>query len=277
MNSRRIRMRYRKRDILVAMSLAILTLALAMVLNIGGLGILPPRTLRGLARSIVVNAYNPWNTTLTSYSLNAVSAVIWDYRGIDTIFETAVLMAAITGVATILRGITDAKESRGRGMSIIVKSSTKIVVILTLIGSASLSIHGHLTPGGGFQAGSAIAVTVSLIIIAFSLQFLYRLGISRELMLKIRYAALVTILIIALVPLVLIVLGFGYAYILQNQVKEDSVFSMPSKFFTTPLAGTVFIFNVLETITVASAITYAILTILVYEGDKGSQVGGLNE
>lgn len=263
----RIRMRYRKRDVLVALSLAVLMLALAMVLNMGGLGVLPPRILRALARSIVINTYNPWNTTLTSYSLNAVSAVIWDYRGIDTIFETSVLMAAVTGIATVLRGVHEEKKMNGFGMSIIVKSSTKIVALLTIIGSIALAVHGHLTPGGGFQAGSAIAAATSLLLVAFSLQFLYKLGVDRGTLLKVRYTVLTLILVVALTPLTLLVLGYSYGYILQNQLKEDSIFSMPSKFFTTPLAGSVFIFNILETVTVASAIVYIVITAAIYEGE----------
>lgn len=262
----RIRMRYKKRDIIVALSLAISMLALAMVLNMGGLGILPPRTLRSLARSIVINTYNPWNTTLTSYSLNAVSAIIWDYRGIDTIFETSVLMAAVTGVAIVLRESHKGKKPGGQGMSIIVKSSTKIVMLLTIIGSLALAVHGHLTPGGGFQAGSAIGATLSLVLVALSLQFIHRIGIDRDILLRIRYTVLAMILAVALVPLISLALGYSYAYILQNQVREGSSFSMPSKFFTTPLAGTVFVFNILETITVASAITYIVLTVATYEG-----------
>ncbi|MEM1526652.1 MAG: MnhB domain-containing protein [Ignisphaera sp.] len=268
MNARtRIGMRYRKRDIMVALSLAILMLALAMVLNMGGLGVLPPRVLRMLARSIVLNTYNPWNTTLTSYSFNAVSAVIWDYRGVDTIFETSVLMAAVTGIAAVLRGTIKEKKLHGLGMSLIVKSSTKIVALLTIIGSIALAVHGHLTPGGGFQAGSAIAAVVALMLVAFSLSFIHRIGINRDKLLKVRYIALVLILAVALIPLAPLVLGYGNAYILQNQVKEGSTFSMPSKFYTTPLAGSVFIFNILETVTVAAAVGYIVLTAVILEGE----------
>lgn len=249
----------RRRDIIVAISLGIIAIALGMILSLGGLGVLPPKTLRGLGQTVVINTFNPWNKTLTSYSLNAVSAVIWDYRGLDTIFETSVLLAAVTGLTVLFHKVLEIRGLKSRGTTSIVKTSTKFVIVLILFMAISIAVHGHLTPGGGFQAGSIIATIIALTITVFSIEFLYEIGLRKELLLKARFILLMLMVLVALMPLTTIYSN-GIAYVMQNQVKEGSVFSAPSRFFNTPLAGTVFIFNVIEAATVALALSY-ILTI----------------
>lgn len=254
----RYMLKQRRRNIIVAVALGVIAIALGMVLSLGGLGVIPSRDLRGLAKSIVFNTYNPWNNTLTSYSLNAVASIIWDYRGLDTFFETCVLLSAITGVTVLFRGALEEKGLKRKGMTPIVKSSTKIIIFLTVLVATSIAVHGHLTPGGGFQAGSIAAATVALIVTVYSIQFLYDIGLKKDVLLKIRYIALVAMFLVALIPLTSIALNTD-AYILQNQVKEGSRFSMPSHLFNTPLAGTIFIYNLLESVAVASALSYALI------------------
>lgn len=248
-----------RKNIAVAVSLGTLALTLGMVLHLGGLGVLPPRILRNLAQVVAANAYNPWNETLTSYSLNAVAAAIWDYRGIDTIFETAVLFAAVTGVTALFRGTVEKVGLGGRGMLFTLKTSTKIALLLIALVSVSLALHGHLTPGGGFQAGSVFAVIVALSITVFSIEALYNAGLRTKSLMKARLVALALILFIALLPLAASLAINGVAYIAQNQAKEDSAFTMPAAFLNTPLAGSVFIFNVLELVAVAASLSYVLI------------------
>lgn len=248
----------RKRNVVVAVSLGAIAVALGMVLSLGGVGVLPPRDARALAKSIALNSYNPWNRTLTSYSLNAVSAVIWDYRGIDTVFETAVLLSAVTGVAVLFHGALEIEGLRRKGMSRVAKESTKIVILLTMLIAVSTAVHGHLTPGGGFQGGAIAAVSVALATIVFSIEFLYDAGFKKDALLKARYAVLTLMILVALVPLVSVLLN-GFAYIMQNQVKEGSAFSMPPRLMDTPLAGSIFAFNVLECLAIALALSYVVL------------------
>lgn len=249
----------RRRNIFIAMLLGFLTLALGTVLNTGGLGVLPPRQLRGLAQTVLSNTYNPWNSTLTSYSPNAVAAVVWDYRGVDTVFETAVLFASITGLSALFRGAIERSGLGVRGMSVKLKTSTKIIILLTILVSISLAVHGHLTPGGGFQAGSIIAVATALGITVFSIESLYGVGLKSKSLLKLRFTALVLIIATALTPLVTSLFTGGLAYIMQNQLKEGSTFSAPPTFFTTPIAGTIFFFNLFEFIAVGASLSYALL------------------
>ncbi len=97
----------RRRDLVVALSLASLSIALGVVFSLGGLGFIPARDLRDLSKSILGNTFNPWNPNLTVYSLNAVAAAMWDYRALDTVLETAVLFAAVSGTATLFRRVRE--------------------------------------------------------------------------------------------------------------------------------------------------------------------------
>lgn len=49
-------------------------------------------------------------------------------------------------------------------MSLIVRTTTKLISPFLVAYSAYLMIYGHLSPGGGFQAGVILAVSVILLI-----------------------------------------------------------------------------------------------------------------
>lgn len=61
--------------------------------------------------------------------------------------------------------------------SIIVKSVARIVFPLAFTYGVYIFVHGHLTPGGGFQGGTIIASSVILIYLGFG-----RLNIPESLM-----------------------------------------------------------------------------------------------
>jgi len=89
---------------------------------------------------------------------NVVAAIVFDYRGFDTLGEEFILFAAVMGVALLLR------EARGEGERRvdIVRSDFVRAVGLASVGPVVLVglftiAHGVLTPGGGFQGGVATA------------------------------------------------------------------------------------------------------------------------
>ncbi|MEM4487926.1 MAG: Na(+)/H(+) antiporter subunit B [Desulfurococcaceae archaeon] len=247
----------RRRNIIVASSLGVLTLALSLALYVGGIGMGFPTRIRALAETILYNTYNPWNVTLTSYSLNAVSAIIWDYRGIDTIFETTVLLASITAVTVILK--EKGPSNSGSSITLISKFTTRLVLLITLLISISTAVNGHLTPGGGFQAGAMITTGIILSLAVFFSSFSrYSYFSRKENLLLLRYLVLTAISVVALLP----VLVDAKAYVMQNQSKPTAPFSMPTWFIDTPLAGSILVFNVLEAIAVAFALSYTIIILL---------------
>ncbi len=256
----------RGKDLIIAFSLASFTIALGLILYLEGLGPLPARDLRFLATSILKNIFNPWEANLTTYSLNAVSAVIWDYRALDTILETAVLFAAITGVTALFREFFNVPNTNLQSLSVVVRASTKVVLPLIVLVGTSLAIHGHLSPGGGFQGGAVLAVAPALLITVFSLRIVYDLKLKAEFLLGIRFSALLLIILLSLTPPILASISGVKGYVLQNMGKADSPLSMPAWFLNTPLAGSIFFFNVLETVAVVAGLTLCILLVSVEWG-----------
>jgi len=55
-------------------------------------------------------------------------------------------------------------------MSVVVRTVTRIILPLVLIFGAYVIMHGHLTPGGGFQGGAVAASAVALLAITFGFQ-----------------------------------------------------------------------------------------------------------
>jgi multicomponent Na+:H+ antiporter subunit B len=101
-----------------------------------------------------------------------VTAVVFDYRGLDTMGEEFILFASAVGVALILRaGRTEVEEEpSARAESRMLPAPTEAVRVLglgligpTVVLGLYIVAHGHLTPGGGFQGG-AILATASLLV-----------------------------------------------------------------------------------------------------------------
>ncbi len=56
-------------------------------------------------------------------------------------------------------------------MSKIVRAVATIVVPFVFLYGLYLIIHGHLTPGGGFQGGAVIASGIALLFVAFNFEY----------------------------------------------------------------------------------------------------------
>jgi multicomponent Na+:H+ antiporter subunit B len=116
----------------------------------------------------MINSLAPYQRHVT----NAVAAVNFDYRGLDTLGEEFILFAAVSGLVLLLRGSrgeTVLAPTYAPGDRKIVPRSEAIHWLgYGLVGAINLFgfymvMHGHLTPGGGFQGG-AILGTASLLV-----------------------------------------------------------------------------------------------------------------
>ena len=164
---------------------------------------MPSTEIRSLAKFYLENCFNIFNASVWAASPEAVTSLLWDYRGIDTYYETSVFfLAVISGVALFRIAEAKLKEKRegekgDRGLSIIVKTSTRIIFPLILMVSASVAFHGHLTPGGGFQAGSILAVGPLLLIASLSRHYLEeRLKLNESGCLILRSVGLILIFLV---------------------------------------------------------------------------------
>jgi len=99
------------------------------------------------------------------------------------------------------------KESEP-GMTLIVKTITRLTVGLILLFGIYIVLHGHLTPGGGFAGGVIIALSFVHLMLAF----------GRELALKKISQARASIIesLGALMFLFIAVLGFSGGYFFFN-------------------------------------------------------------
>ncbi len=248
-----------KRDVLVAFSLSLLVLSISLIIWLEGYIRIATPIISSLGESYLYYSYNPWYSNYTSFSLNVVSAIIWDYRGFDTFLETTVLMASIIAIYTLLRGFEEKVFLQPKGLSTITKTATKIVIPLIIAYALAIATHGQLTPGGGFQGGATLAVISSLIIAVYSLEFLYYMGYRSKRLVVIRGLCLIGLIIVAITPLLIGFILNTKSYIFQNMSKEDSFISMPSFLFDAPLAGSIFFYNVFELLIVFTGLTTALM------------------
>lgn len=89
-------------------------------------------------------------------SANIVTAVVLAYRGFDTLGELSILFAAASAAGLLLgRPGRAAKASSESGP--ILRAGGDLLFPLLLVVGLYIILHGHLTPGGGFQGGVILA------------------------------------------------------------------------------------------------------------------------
>ena len=122
------------------------------------------------------------NTGVDTEVPNMVTAVLADYRGFDTMFETVVVFIAGLAVFSILRG---GPKSRTRDREfvvdfepdLIVTNTVRLIVPVIQIFALYVLAHGHVSPGGGFQGGVAMGASFILIALSWDLKTALALGI----------------------------------------------------------------------------------------------------
>lgn len=106
---------------------------------------------------------------------DVVADLTFDYRALDTLGEEFILFAAAVGVTMLLRAQrgereetarAEAAELRGRDTSDALRALGLWLVGPTVLLGLYVMAHGHLSPGGGFQAGLVLAGGLFLIFMA---------------------------------------------------------------------------------------------------------------
>ena len=109
---------------------------------------------------------------------NVVSAVTFDQRGFDTLGEEVILLGSVLGAAALLRLRPDEDDrpatDEGRQLTAVDMLAYAFRPLTLLIGLVLL-VHGHLTPGGGFQGGVVLATGLHLLYLAEGYRSLQRL------------------------------------------------------------------------------------------------------
>ena len=113
---------------------------------------------------------------------DVITAITFDYRGLDTMGEEFILFAASIGVVVLLREQRDERReseresdqenepdddapTRPRTSPALIAVGRLLVGPVLVLG-LYIASHGQLTPGGGFQGGVVLAAAVILVFVA---------------------------------------------------------------------------------------------------------------
>ena len=131
---------------------------------------LPPIGSHKSAASTHVSPRYIESAPLETGALNMVTAVLADYRSFDTLGETVVILTAGLTSLLILGAVRTRSEDHGKDTMLLHSLGTDVLgatsYLLTpfiILFATYVLVHGHTSPGGGFQGGSILAASVILI------------------------------------------------------------------------------------------------------------------
>lgn len=116
-----------------------------------------------------------------------------------------------------------------KGMTVIVKTVTRLTIGLILLYGVYIVLHGHLTPGGGFAGGVIIALSFIHLMLAFGKDLALK-KLSRPMTSFFESLGALLFFLVA-------VLGFGGGYFFLNFLRKGVPFDLFS-------AGTIPISNI---------------------------------
>lgn len=114
---------------------------------------------------------------------NMVTAVLADYRGFDTMFETGVIFTAGVTVIILLRRFRRRDESelpadtgsrKGPPDDIIIQTICRFIAPFMQLFALYVLCFGHHSPGGGFQGGVIFGASFILLGVAYDLKTMLR-------------------------------------------------------------------------------------------------------
>ncbi len=171
------------------------------------------------------------NGQVETGSNNIVTSIVFDYRGFDTLGEGTVLFIAVSSISMLLYHLLKKKDNNlvpqvsgfNPNTSMIISYTGFLLVPLIMIFGAYLVVHGHLSPGGGFQGGAVAASGTALLLIATLItRNSYRF---RKILSTFESVALTTIVVFGLV-------GIGVSFLFNFLATPDGVMN------TVPLGFT---------------------------------------
>lgn len=139
------------------------------------------------------------------------------------------------------------------GMTLIVKTVTRITIGLILLFGIYIILHGHLSPGGGFAGGVIVALSFVHMMLAFGKDFAVT-KISRDLASNLESLGAIMFLTVAL-------LGFLGGSFFLNVLNKGT----PFKLFS---AGTIPLSNISIGIKVGVGLFAIFLALVILEKSK---------
>lgn len=97
---------------------------------------------------------------------NVVTRIVADFRSFDTLGEVTVLFISSLGVALLLGGAKRKRLELGYHPNFMLRIGSRALFGIILMTGIYVTLHGHLTPGGGFPGGTMIASSMLLLYLA---------------------------------------------------------------------------------------------------------------
>ncbi|MBU1144772.1 MAG: Na(+)/H(+) antiporter subunit B [Firmicutes bacterium] len=98
---------------------------------------------------------------------NIVTSIVADYRSFDTLGEVTVLFISALGVALLLgSGSKQKRLELHFKPNFMLRVGSRALFAIILMTGVYITLHGHLTPGGGFPGGAMIASSMLLLYLA---------------------------------------------------------------------------------------------------------------
>lgn len=102
---------------------------------------------------------------------NVVNVILTDFRALDTLMETLVVVIAAFGVAGLIRGweigrVPPEARVSVEGRSGLLPEVVRLILPLAGLFAIALLVKGHDEPGGGFVAGLSLSIAAILSIAA---------------------------------------------------------------------------------------------------------------
>lgn len=148
-------------------------LILAAIPLLIGVAELPPHGDASTPVQTHISAYYLDNGLEEAGTPNIVTAVILNYRGLDTSYEVVVIFTALAAVMAVLKPVgTTAREQRPYEAhpdsendsaaatpppaSVVVSFVVRLLAPFIAMFAVYVILNGHVSPGGGFQGGAIL-------------------------------------------------------------------------------------------------------------------------
>jgi multicomponent Na+:H+ antiporter subunit B len=118
--------------------------------------------------------YLAHSTVPQRHATSAISVTTFDFRGVDTLVEEFILFTAAVGVVALLRTGREREDVAAEPEAVrrpTAQSGSLRTLATALVGPGlvlgiNVVLHGHLTPGGGFQGGVVLMSAFLLVYLA---------------------------------------------------------------------------------------------------------------
>jgi energy-converting hydrogenase B subunit I len=145
-------------------------------------------------------------------------------------------------------------------MSKLVRTGSDLIFPFVLIFGFYIIMHGHLTPGGGFQGGAVVATGAALVIIAWSYEE------SAAMIQKVAMKVQESLGLLLFIGTALLAIGLTVTFFYNYLANSGSLFGLPVPFGPNPgeldTAGVIPIMNIAVGIEVWGGLTIIILYLL---------------